>query len=365
MKIAVQGCGHGDLNKIYAKLAELEARDGIKADLLIVCGDFQAIRNRSDLQTMACPPKYRRMGDFYEYYTGQSNAPVLTLFIGGNHEASSHLAELYHGGWVAPNIYFLGYAGVVKFGGLRIGAISGIYNARHYRSGYYECPPYTETTIRSIYHTREFDVCRLEMLQEPIDIFVSHEWPHEIYRFGDMESLLKCKPYFREDIERGMGIGAVPLRRLLEKLRPKKWFAAHMHVEFEACVKDASGNRQTEFLALDKCVPGRRHLRIVDIPDQDNADKNNGNCRPGLCYDREWLSVVRAMNPFMSFQSTHSCMPQNVDLSEHRQFVNAIPDEALWIPRTYMRTSNIPGRRTTWLQTAEFCKLLQIKDHWN
>jgi len=32
----------------------------------------------------------------------------LTIFIGGNHEASNYLQELPYGGWVAPNIYYLG-----------------------------------------------------------------------------------------------------------------------------------------------------------------------------------------------------------------------------------------------------------------
>jgi hypothetical protein len=32
--------------------------------------------------------------------------------VGGNHEASNYLQELPYGGWVAPNIYYLGYAGL-------------------------------------------------------------------------------------------------------------------------------------------------------------------------------------------------------------------------------------------------------------
>lgn len=47
--------------------------------------------------------------------------------VGGNHEAANHLWELYYGGWAAPNIYFLGFTGCVRFGGLRIAGLSGIY----------------------------------------------------------------------------------------------------------------------------------------------------------------------------------------------------------------------------------------------
>jgi hypothetical protein len=38
---------------------------------------------------------------------------VCCLFtaVGGNHEASNYLRELFYGGWAAPNIYFMGFAG--------------------------------------------------------------------------------------------------------------------------------------------------------------------------------------------------------------------------------------------------------------
>ena len=41
----------------------------------------------------------------------------------------------YHGGWACENIYFLGYSGVVNFGGLRIGGLSGIYVPHNYDLG--------------------------------------------------------------------------------------------------------------------------------------------------------------------------------------------------------------------------------------
>lgn len=58
---------------------------------------------------------------YFRYYSGERRAPILTIFIGGNHEASNYLQELPYGGWVAPNIYYMGRASVIKFGDLRIG----------------------------------------------------------------------------------------------------------------------------------------------------------------------------------------------------------------------------------------------------
>lgn len=101
---------------------------------------------------------------FCRYYSGEKVAPFLTVFVGGNHEASNHLQELPYGGWVAPNIYYLGYAGVINIGGIRIAGLSGIYKGHDYMKGRYECPPYNEETKRSVYHIRNIDVFRLKQV---------------------------------------------------------------------------------------------------------------------------------------------------------------------------------------------------------
>lgn len=102
-------------NPIHPTLTSpLVQERGTKIDLLIICGDFQAIRNESDLETMAVPLKHRHIGSFWKYYSGHVRPPVPTLFIGGNHEAANHLWELYYGGFAAPDIYYMGAAGVVK-----------------------------------------------------------------------------------------------------------------------------------------------------------------------------------------------------------------------------------------------------------
>ena len=89
----------------------------------------------ADLKCLACPPKYRAMQQFWKYYKGQKRAPLLTIVIGGNHEASNHMQELPYGGWLAENIYYLGYGGIVEFGGVRIGGVSGIFKGHDYNKG--------------------------------------------------------------------------------------------------------------------------------------------------------------------------------------------------------------------------------------
>jgi lariat debranching enzyme len=135
LNIAVEGCCHGELDEIYRVIVEQECRTGRKVDLLVVCGDFECIRDIVDLECLAVPQKYRKLNTFHQYVTGEKVAPVMTLFVGGNHEASNVLQSLYYGGYVAPKIYFMGFAGAVTFRGLRIAGLSGIFNERHYRVG--------------------------------------------------------------------------------------------------------------------------------------------------------------------------------------------------------------------------------------
>lgn len=160
MLVAVEGCAHGELDNIYESLLALETDRNVKVDLLICCGDAQTSRNEEDLHCMAVPAKYHELKTFYKYYKGEKVAPVLTLLIGGNHEASNYLQELPYGGWVAPKIYYLGYAGVVNVAGVRIAGLSGIYKGRDYLKGHFEKAPYSDSSKRSVYHVRNLEIFR-------------------------------------------------------------------------------------------------------------------------------------------------------------------------------------------------------------
>src|SRR5690606_17616949 len=101
---------------------------------------------------------------------GEKKAPYLTIFIGGNHEASTYLRELYFGGWAAPNIYFLGASGCINLvkgrSRMRIAGLSGIYK-RHDFTKNYDPLPFTDKTKFNIYHVRDFDIYKLSLVLEP------------------------------------------------------------------------------------------------------------------------------------------------------------------------------------------------------
>jgi len=369
--VAVEGCSHGELDSIYERLDHFEQKNATKIDLLICCGDFQSLRNMADFHSLAVPPKYRALGSFHRYYSGEAKAPYLTLFVGGNHEASQPLSELHYGGWVAPNIYFMGAAGVVNFGGLRIGGISGIYKSHDYPYGRYETPPYDRSTVRSVYHTRSLDVHRMKCLAETsrgqVDIMVSHDWPRGIEQHGDTEELLRKKPFFKAEVKSN-SLGSLPNEELCKALQPKWWFAAHLHVKFKAtmhhqnavkrkklglvptqvtpkssptkiksdeddetseetvsslgastqtqfvgvestCGAALSLTRQmTQFLSLDKCLPYRQCLSVLHITPTCTIDGEPADKQ--LRYDPEWLAVMKKTHHLASNRRVKIDLPR-------------------------------------------------------
>lgn len=201
--------------------------------MLIICGDFQSTRNGHDVEVMSVPAKYRMMGDFHEYYAGHRSAPYLTLFIAGNHEAASYLWELYYGGWVAPNIYYMGAANVLRVGPLRIAGLSGIWKGFDYRKPHCERLPFSRDDIKSFYHVREFDVRKLLQIREQVDVGLSHDWPRGIEQHGDVQSLCRLRPMWKEEILDG-SLGSPAAEYVMDRLRPPYWFSAHMHWKFVA-----------------------------------------------------------------------------------------------------------------------------------
>lgn len=258
VKVAIEGCCHGTLNAIYKAVP-------IDTELLIICGDFQAFRNQADLNGASIPKKYQQLGDFQEYYYGKRKAPIPTVFIGGNHEASTYLQELKFGGWVAPNIYYLGEFGSIWFKGLQIGGISGIFNKDSFINNLIddEMYPYDNRTLRSVYHVKPKTFLKMALMNHNLDIILSHDWPLNIYKYGDADRLLRQKKFFKNDMIKGT-LGSPLNEFLLNYLRPKNWFSAHLHVKFEALVRFDKKRRLDEIdISSSKIKQNREEINQV------------------------------------------------------------------------------------------------------
>ncbi|KAJ5760327.1 DBR1-domain-containing protein [Penicillium odoratum] len=232
LRIAAVGCGHGALNEIYQNVSiEMARHSWDNVDCVIIGGDFQSLRNSNDATCISVPSKYKSMGDFHEYYSGARTAPFLTIFCGGNHEAGNYLFELYYGGWVAPNIYYLGASNVLRLGPLRISGMSGIWKGYDYNKPHHERLPYNAEDVQSIYHIREVDVRKLLQVRTQVDIGLSHDWPRAIEKSGNSAALFNKKKHLRDDSIHGR-LGSQAARQVLDRLRPAYWFSAHLHTRF-------------------------------------------------------------------------------------------------------------------------------------
>ncbi|ANB13758.1 Dbr1p [Sugiyamaella lignohabitans] len=498
--IVVEGCCHGELDSIYEAIGKLNK----PVDLVLICGDFQALRNEQDMNCIAMPPKYRKLGDFHKYYTGEKKAPYLTLFIGGNHESSNYLWELFYGGWAAPNIYYMGAASVVNFNGLKIGGLSGIYNHQHFHWHHLEKLPYNGSSERSVYHVRKFDTMKLLMLRQGLNVMMSHDWPARIEHFGDLKKLLRFKKHLARDVDTGR-LGSPAAGSILQNVRPDYWFSAHLHVRYEALVKhepheeivnetknatklieeesknedeidleelldetdndkknedeieleglldetanDNEANKsnvlhakeetfqkealnsdeidlsselslepstdqpvkseapnnvnkvgapETHFLALDKCLPGRRFIEHITIEVETRPEKrkrrpstlDDGDSaqvteeETGLSYDPEWLAITRAFHKYFKTSSNQTVdeLPHvndidslNEHISTELQWVNEniVDKDLLTIPNNFKVQTETPAAPTSsWKnqqppeirnnQTEDFCRLLEL-----
>lgn len=317
LRIAVQGCCHGELDQVFEKVRELHSQDPI--DLLIILGDFQSIRDDRDFESISIPPKYRKLGDFKGYYEDDSlRPPVKTIFIGGNHESMRHLMLLPHGGYVANDIYYMGYSNVLWYRGIRIGGLSGIwkkwdYNRRRPDWGYLDKSSSWSDKVRELYHVRESDMLPLFMLKNEsssrLDLMLSHDWPSGVVYHGDLQDILKKKPFFSRDIQTRQ-LGNPKSWELLRQLKPKWWLSAHLHVKYEATVKhskrklkknedeldlDLSGDEEeeldTKFLALDKCLPRRSWLEVIEV--ESNTSHKSWEHEDNFYWDPEFLANLQ------------------------------------------------------------------------
>ena len=289
LNIIITGCIHGSMDKMYKDIKDYSSSNNKKIDLVLCTGDFESLRTKNDLEFLSCPERYREMGDFYKYYTSKSTAPYLTIFIGGNHEASNFLEQNYYGGWVAPNIYYLGRSGVINVKGIRIAGVSGIFNKYdYYRGNFEKSEEEIKGDKKSIFHLREFEIAKMSHIKNKIDIFMTHDWPTNIISDGDKEYISNLYPQNRDAIYEGT-IGSFPGEFILKYLKPNYFVCGHMHFYYSNTINN------TKIYALDKCLNNRHYFDFIEVKKSIATMNINDN---DIYIDPEWMAITHVFNEY-------------------------------------------------------------------
>ena len=280
MRILCVGCLHAEWDLLVDKVEAILA-SGETLDLVLVAGDAETFRTEEDLKSFHAPEKYRVMGSFHKLYRGERRMPVPTIVIGGNHEANDMLHVMPFGGWIAENIFYAGRASCLVVGNVSIALESGIHGKDDYFRRVDESYPIREERDQvSATHLRAFSDLQLLGLNKA-DIVVTHDWPSGMA--VQAESFLrKCAPHLIQS-DRAGTFGLPAGMRIMERLQPSYWFAAHHH----RYVKWQVG--ETWFIAVPKTIH-KKGFFILEMDGQMGPIKYRG----------DWLSILKVTSEIMA-----------------------------------------------------------------
>lgn len=228
---AAVGDVHGHMHAMVRLLCGWEAKTGRTISFVLQVGDFEPIRDERDLETMDAPAKFRVVGDFPDFRAGRAAFPWPVYFIGGNHEPYGFLDEMPDGGDAIDNCVYVGRAGLVEVGGLRIAGLSGIFDSDAFERPRPSVEEFGKVSRKAFTYFRKGDVDRAAGFGSA-DVLLVHEWPEGVIDPADSREFERQRRSLSYDV-----VGNEYARLLMEVLEPRLVLCGHMHKRYRNRVR--------------------------------------------------------------------------------------------------------------------------------
>jgi lariat debranching enzyme len=243
--LLVAGVGdiHGRFRRVESWLDALAAARGREVDLVLAVGDVEAFRVADDHRRKTT--KRLMPAEFAEYADGVRTMKRPLYFIAGNNEDFEALHDTPEGLQLAPNVHYLGRAGVKELHGLRVGYLSGIHAPR-----FYDQPLKRPRSLDTAKQAGYFRVPEVEtvMAVRDVDVLLVHEWPRGLPQRAQEQGVPagRTLPSY--------WIGNPITRRLVETVHPKWVLCGHSHRAFAVTMGGHGSRPATRVACLDQAT---------------------------------------------------------------------------------------------------------------
>lgn len=111
-------------------------------------------------------------------------------------------------------------------------------------------------------------------IRTQVDIGISHDWPKGVEWKGNWKQLFRFKDHLEDDARNGR-LGSVAAKDVMEWLRPKFWFSAHLHCKYAAVVEHEK--KAVQRAPLPGSLNGASEVMNSDEIDLDDGTVSGGN----------------------------------------------------------------------------------------